>query len=969
MRTTIVFAFLLMGIVLSAQTGEIRGTVIDEGFGEPIIGANVLVKELIDAGVGASTDLDGQFSISLEPGTYTIEVSYIGLSNLVVNDVEVTAGQVTQLGELFMTEGSLQLEEVVVSAAQIRSTESALIAIKRNAPAMLDGISSSRMQLTGDATAIEAAKRVTGVSIEGGKYIYVRGLGDRYTKTTLNGIDIPGLDPDRNSLQLDIFPTNLIDNLVVSKNFTADMPADFTGGLVNLELKAFPEERILSFSLSAGFTPGMNFNSDFLTYDGGGTDWLGIDDGTRELPSQARGENIPTPGPGVSDQEVFDFVKSFKGELGAKTRTSVPDFNASFTFGNQISVGNNPEKDAKLGYMFSVSYRNETNFYDDVIYGEWQRESDPNVYDLTYANVQEGKLGENSTLIGGLAGLAYKTQRNKVRFSALHLQNGDKRAGQFRIDDNGEAVGRSGFIGLSDNLEFNQRGLTNLMMHGSHLIGDMSNGWELDWKVSPTWSTSSDPDIRKTAFTESNGRWLFVAGAAGNPSRIWRDLSELSLSARVDVQKGLRLFDRDAKVKFGAAHTYKDRDYEILLYDMQFAFLGQVWEGPDPTVVLNDDNIYPNRPNGIYYQAGNRTPNPNEYQSNSNNTAFYGLLEFNPLNRLKATVGLRAENFTLRHTGRDQRWANGDFENGNNLDNDIVLDALDLFPSAGLIYSLTDKMNLRGSYSKTIARPSFKELSYAQILDPISNRIFNGALFAYGDWDGNLSETRIDNMDLRWEMFLEGGQLISASVFYKKFDNPIELVRIPEQQTSTEFQPRNVGDGQLFGLELEVRKNLGFISGALENLAVVGNVTFVESQIDMTDREFNARKSYERTGETIENTREMQGQAPYVINAGITYSGLGNGWEAGAFYNVKGRTLEVVGVGLYSDVYTVPFHSLNVSVSKKFGADNRSQLDFKVNNLLNSTLQSVYGSFRAEDQVFTSIRPGTAFSLSFRQKF
>ena len=827
------------------------------------------------------------------------------------------------LGELFMTEGGgIELEEVVVSATQIRSTESALIAIKRNAPAMLDGISSSRMQLTGDATAIEAAKRVTGVSIEGGKYIYVRGLGDRYTKTTLNGIDIPGLDPDRNSLQLDIFPTNLIDNLVVSKNFTPDMPADFTGGLVNLELKDFPEERILSFSLSLGYTPGMNFNSDYLTYEGGATDWLGIDDGSRELPPLARDENIPTPISGASDQEVTDFVQSFNSELGAKTQTALPDFNASFTFGNQIRIGKNSDKNAKLGYMFSVSYRNETNFYDNVTYGEWQRESDPDTYELTYANVQQGQVGENSTLLGGLAGVAYKTLRNKVRFTALHLQNGEKRAGQFAIDDNGEAVGRSGFIGLSDNLEYNQRGLTNLMLHGTHLLGEIENGWELDWKLSPTWSTSSDPDIRKTAFTESNGRWLFIAGAAGNPSRIWRDLSEVSLAGKIDLQKKLSILENEAKLKFGVGHTYKDRDYEILFYDMQF-FANQSWPLddaglPNPTNVLDEENIFPNKPNSIYYQSGNNNPNPNEYQSNSNNTAFYASLEFNPLTRLKATVGVRAENYTLRHTGRDQAWANEDTINGNNLDNDIVLDALDWFPSAGLIYALSDRMNLRAAYSKTIARPSFKELSYAQILDPISNRIFNGSLFEYSDWDGNLTETRINNFDLRWEMFMEGGQLISASFFYKQFDNPIELVRIPEQQTSTEFQPRNVGDGQLFGIELEVRKNLGFISGSLENFSVVGNVTFVESQIDMTDREFNARKEFERTGETIENTREMQGQAPYVINAGITYSGLGNGWEAGAFYNVKGRTLEVVGVGLYSDVYTVPFHSLNVSVSKKF---------------------------------------------------
>ena len=184
MRTTLTILVACVMFTLQAQTGEIRGTVIDEGFGEPIIGANVVVVELADQSVGASSDLDGKFNITLDPGTYTLRISYIGLSDLTIEGVEVSQGEITALGELFMTEGSLELEEVVVTSTQIRTTESALIAIKRKAPAMLDGISASRMQLTGDATAIEAAKRVTGVSIEGGTYIYVRGLGDRYTKTT-----------------------------------------------------------------------------------------------------------------------------------------------------------------------------------------------------------------------------------------------------------------------------------------------------------------------------------------------------------------------------------------------------------------------------------------------------------------------------------------------------------------------------------------------------------------------------------------------------------------------------------------------------------------------------------------------------------------------------------------------------------------------------------------------------------------
>jgi outer membrane receptor protein involved in Fe transport len=241
--------------------------------------------------------------------------------------------------------------------------------------------------------------------------------------------------------------------------------------------------------------------------------------------------------------------------------------------------------------------------------------------------------------------------------------------------------------------------------------------------------------------------------------------------------------------------------------------------------------------------------------------------------------------------------------------------------------------------------------------------------FQFSDWDGNLVETRIDNIDLRWEKFLPGGQIFSVSAFYKRFEKPIELVRIPEQQTTAEFQPRNVGNGQVYGVELEFRKNLDFISENLSKLGLSGNITIVESVIDMTDVEFGARVGGEREGETIENTRQMAGQAPYVINAGITYNDVDFGLDAGLFYNVKGETLTIVGSGLFPDIYFQPFHSLNFSINKKLGKEQNSAIDFKVSNILNDKLESVYSSFGAEDQIFNSLNPGISFGIGFSHRF
>ena len=908
---------LALGFTLaaSAQATYIRGSVIDGSTGESIIGAAVKIEGTTVAGM---TDLDGNFSLKAAPGTYTVSVAYFTFKTKKIAGVVVKPGDATVLGTIVLeSEDDVKLEEVVITAEAARNSEASLLTLKKKSTVIMDGISAAKIGLTGDATAVEAAKRVTGVSIEGGKYIFVRGLGDRYSKTTLNGMDIPGLDPDRNTIQMDIFPTDLISNIVVSKAFTADMPADFTGGLLNVETKAFPERKIFNVNMSGGYTPSMHFRSDYLTYKGSATDFLGFDGGTRRLPTGADATVIPTPISGLGSQATNDFVNSF-------------------------------------------------NNYRDVFYGEYQRYADPSLTELRYATTQEGAMGEQNVLVGLLGGFAKKTSNRKFRMTLMHLQNGEKRAGQFEVLNDGAAVGQSGYIARSNNLEYNQRSLTNLLVNGTRVWNDANE--ELDWRFAPTLSISSDPDIRRTAYTFDPVTTAFAAGAGGNPSRIWRSLAEVNLPLRVDYTKKF-LFNRaPGKLQYGASNTFKFRDYEILFYDMQFFGLQPRWQAPhDPNVVLDPRNIYGNGQGGtIYYQSGNRTPNPNKYQSNSNTAAAYVSTELAFSVRLKAVLGLRAEHFIQRHTGRDQAYASGDVINGRNLDNDVVLNSLDLFPSANLIYSVNENTNLRLVATRTIARPSFKELSFAQILDPLTNRIFNGSFFPYSSWDGNLVETRITNADLRWERFFKDGQIFSVSGFYKQFQNPIELVRIAEQQTSTEFQPRNVGTGTMLGAEIEWNKNFAFISPKLRPLSFNGNITLIQSQITMTTQEFNDRKAFERVGETIENTRQMAGQSPYVLNGGLMYTAEQNSF--GIFYNVKGPTLQIVGLGLFPDVYTMPFHSLNASFNRTVGKDDRGSLKFRVSNLFGDDVLSVYKSFQAQDQVFSRLVPGMSFSVGYSYK-
>ncbi len=351
--------------------------------------------------------------------------------------------------------------------------------------------------------------------------------------------------------------------------------------------------------------------------------------------------------------------------------------------------------------------------------------------------------------------------------------------------------------------------------------------------------------------------------------------------------------------------------------------------------------------------------------------AGYASIEANPFKKFKAILGIRFENYVQRYTGQDQLGYNV-------LDNEKVLDNVDFFPSVNLIYTLNEKQNLRASYARTIARPSFKELSYAEIYDPVSGRTFIGGLFRDANdvsgivyWDGNLVSTYIHNFDLRWELFFNKNQTLSISAFYKNFIKPIEIVQYATLAGA--FQPRNVGNGQVFGGEVEFKLSFETLTRALKNMSISGNFTYTKSIIKLSETEYESRLANARTGQTISEYREMAGQSPYIINCGISYDGgekgFTKGLEAGLFYNVQGLTLQYVGIVDRPDIYTKPFNSLNLNVSKSFGKNKKYQAGLKVENILNSEKASVFRSYEAADQFFTLLDQGITITAQFRYSF
>ncbi len=948
------FVFILFFAITStviAQEGVIQGTIQDGELNDILPFANVIIK---DTDTGTTSDFDGKYSIEIEPGTYTLVFSYVGYQTVEISEVNVKEDDVT-IVNVTLNATANNLDEVTITTTARRNTEQSVLNLQKNSIKVMDGMSLESIKKTGASNVASAVKRIPGVSVQGGKYVFVRGLGDRYTKSILNGMDIPGLDPDRNTLQMDIIPSNILENVIVSKTASADMPADFTGGVVDIVTKDFPSREEYSLSFGVAYNPDMHFNSEYLESDSSGTDFLGFDDGLRDLPVS---ENIDIPSPvgdGLNDNDVSltEITNAFNKKMAADRANSIGNFNFSFSTGNSFDVG---ENNNKIGYLANISYRNTTEYFEDLEQNFYFKPINLADTELTPNRTQKGDVGFNKVLLSGLAGLSFKTDYSKYKLNVLHIQNGISRAGKFRtftfIQDDIEVV--------RDNAEYTQKSITNVGLTGDHAFED--SDWEIDWGLSTSLSSIQDKDVRVTPFEViGDNEFSIRPSTAGTPQRIWRDLEEIDLAGKLDILKKHELFGRRANLKFGTAATYKDRDFAINNYNILIKGASVTPIEGNADRLLLTENIWNSSSNEGTYIQGNFQP-ANTFQANSTVLAAYVSEEFNITDKLKSILGLRFENYQLNYTGENNQ---GTVE----LDNENILDESDLFPSANLIYSWTDQINVRTSYFRTTARPSFKEASIAQIFDPLSDITFIGGIDF--DNDGNIANivnpTYINNFDFRIEKFEGNGQMFALSGFYKSFNDPIELVAFPEAPNN--LQPRNVNSADVYGVELEVRKNFGFITKGLEKFSLNANVSFIESVVQMADREFESRQLAAREGETIDDERQLQGQSPYLINISLNYDDNEKGWQGGLFYNVQGETLEVVGIRNVPDAYTQPFHNLTFRLTKAFGEDQKQSVNIGFSNILDDDIETLYKSFRSSDKVFSKRSPGRAISIGYSYKF
>lgn len=953
MKNLILAGFLILTTVAYSQKGKIRGTIHDGDIGEPLFGATVQIKGTT---TGSITDFDGKYTIEADPGTYTIIISYISFATQEISDVVVKAGDVTIVDTKLKSQ-AIEGETFTVTAKQARNTEAAITTFKRKSVNLIDGISSKKLQKTGDNNAAQALKRVTGVSIEGGKNVYVRGLGDRYTKTILNGIAIPGLDPDRNAVQVDIFPTNVVDNLIVYKTFSPDLPGDFTGGMVDIVTKDFPESKLFSLSASFSYNPDMHFNSDFITINGyDGDMWANGAGKRRNRLSGVR--EIPRPlVDEYQNSDLEKLTKAFDRQMAAVKGNSLLNQRYAMSYGNQIEGKKNT-----LGYVLSFGYNKKYTYYDDFQFNTYQYSDTTSQKELQLVVENKGEVGTEEVLWNGLVSTSLKREKSKYFITFFHTQNGIKTA--TRVLQENTDFSQNEVTLDKTSLYYNQRSISNVLLGSKH---QFNKKLELNLAVSPSIAINKEPDMRQTVFSvKEDGSYVLAFGEGAKVTRAWRNLEELNLNAKADLKWDFNQWSGlKSTVKTGVYYLSKNRDFDVVNYS--FRNVGGPEYSGDPNQLFTEEYLFdaensPTTLEGIYVLG--ETDSANIYSAQQTVIAGYLMNELPIDSSLKVIYGARVEKAEMLYTGQRQTILDRREDIFNNR---IVLDELDILPALSVVKSIgkKDNFNIRANYSRTLARPSFKEKSGAQIYDAITQITFIGNL--------DLVQTYINNYDLRLEKYLEGADIISLSGFYKDFTNPIELVSF-NATSADNIIPRNVDKATVMGVEIELKKGLEFINKKIKNISVGTNVTVAKSEVEMSDIEYQARLLEARDGETIEKTRQFQGQAPFLINSYLSYGNQDKAWDFNLSYNVQGKSLAIVGIGRIPDVYNKPFHSVSMKVSKGFGGGEddyikKHKISLSVNNLLNQKRQRIYSAYQAQDQTFSSYTEGRFIGVGYSYTF
>lgn len=926
---TLLIKFLLLPVIMlftvagiHAQTGSVAGVIRDKKTQETIVGANVVIKGTT---LGAISDLDGRFTLAnLKKGTYTLVVSFISYTTITLENIRIDEN--TPELSIELEESIASLEGVTVSANRVTHTDLSMINSIKKAEVVVSGISSQQISKSQDKDAAEVVKRIPGVTVTGENYIRIRGLGERYNFVQLNDAPAPSMEADVRSFSFDIVPSSLIDRILIFKSPSADLPGDFSGGVVKIFTKSIPEESFLEVNYGTGYRQGSSMQ-EFLGNETGSTNWTGFNDGAHDLPADfpkdlrlsnpaelmAAGQSLPNSWVPVSSNTGLNQSLTITGALKLKSGK------------------------ATIGNVTSLLYSNnktvyEVERYDYMQYDAGQEKSSIlyNFLDREYThNIRAGLLHNWAVKFNENHSVEFRNFYNQVSKAQYVLRTG------IHYD----------FNYVPENHSFDQlyRGIYTGQLNGTHKFA--AQQLTFDWSAGYNRSYRDQPDYRRyrsDVDTVENTRTLYIPlGSASSYflGRFFSTMDEESMSGSVGLTwkpLSLKGILSNMVLKAGVDHDDKNREFSA----RNIGYVRTTQSDPNLQYLTIDQLFQPeniNNTSGI--RIDEQSNAADSYHAANKQTAVYGSVNMQPIKRIGVIAGVRLEK-------NDQLLGSGA------LQEDIENNSLDILPSVNLNWQYSEKMQVRAAYGVTVNRPEFRELA------PFGFYDFSYNLVKKGNKD--LKNARIHNMDLRWEYYPEASEIISLGVFYKKFIDPIETQFVPGGGSGgiKDFSFANVEGAESMGVEAEVRKSLKGLTNSnfINDLSIIFNGALIKSKVQLGDS--LVRQS---------SDRPMQGQSPYILNMGLSYRNMQHDLQVNLLYNVAGKYIFSIGFDVYPDIYQMPRNLIDLTINKGLG--RHFELKAGISDLLNNPVLLLQdanndGKYEAAgDQVIQRYMPGTTFTL------
>ncbi|MFT6632921.1 MAG: outer membrane receptor protein involved in Fe transport [Bacteriovoracaceae bacterium] len=899
------------GPVVLQEKAELNKNIIADSLfsGDVKVGSKKIsgVKIFIHGtGVEGRSDDSGEFKLKVPSGTFSVSFMHPEFSTTTME--EVTFGKKKPIIESILLKPSgMQLEDFVIISPNMKSSINALLEVRRGHQTVADLIGSEQISKSGDSDAGSSLKRVTGLSLVDGKFVYVRGLGERYSNTLLNSSTLPSPDPSRRVVPLDLFPASVIENMVVQKGYTPDMPGEFGGGVISIKTKTIPAKQYTKFSLSQS----LNSTSGLKSYEGTSNDWTGKTGSRRDLPRSIqklldKDINIS----GLDPEERKSLAASLSKNYET---TSVDNYDKAIIPNFSLSTGGNKRFEKfKLGYNIASLFSNK-----------WDQEEE----EKTSYNATDGVLTEDSSALvtkhnnrvklGALVGLGLKYKRNTFRYNGSILRNTENSVVETKgVDSEQEDY-------LKTQLNWKERQLETHQISGNHIIRSLNKA-EFDWGINQSNATLLAPDNKMYTQKKVDGEYQVEKenGSASN-NISWKEMEDKMENLRLDYTQPINHNTlKNLKLKLGYNNMHRKREYLSKTFYYKF---GEN-KGQESTDVFNDEDAE-------LFQQANETDN---YGATQKVSAYYSNLNFD-IGKLNINSGVRFEK-SIQEVNSFKL-----FNQGKTIS---TLETEDYLPVISLNYKISSKMQIRSSISETVSRPDLREISKTAWNDDDQGATFAG--------NPGLKSAEIQNFDLRWEWFFNRGEILSLGYFEKRFNRPIEEIfgslsddgRIVGT-TENRYTFINIDQAINRGLEFEFRKKLS------TDFTFGGNYSIIESNVTI---------AAENAGQLTSLERPLQGQSPYLINLQLDYENKRWKNNFSFLYNVMGERITGVGADGRPDELQSEISNLDFVYSQKF--NKNWKVKFKVKNILDPEVQRTQGN-----KVTRSYRKGQDISVGLNGVF